>query len=113
MAYPAPNLWYDTTKEVRNMATVLKTRVTADEFFDHPIPDCQSELIRGEVLVMSPAGGEHGIVAMRMGSLLFTYVDLHKLGVVCAAETGFILARDPDTVRAPDVAFISNARMGD
>ena len=33
-----------------------------------------------------------------------------KLGVVLTAETGFIIKRDPDTVRAPDVAFIMAAR---
>ncbi len=57
--------------------------------------------------MMSPAGGRHGRVAMNCGRLLANYVDEHKLGVVYAAETGFILARDPDTVRAPDVAFVS------
>jgi hypothetical protein len=65
------------------------------------------ELVRGELRMMSPAGGRHGQVAMQCGPLLANHVETHGLGVVYAAETGFILARDPDTVRAPDVAYRS------
>lgn len=63
--------------------------------------------------MMSPAGGRHGRVAMNCGRLLANHVDEHKLGIVYAAETGFVLARDPDTVRAPDVAFVSVARVAE
>jgi Uma2 family endonuclease len=45
--------------------------------------------------------------------LLAHHVDTKRLGRVLAAETGFKLAADPDTVRAPDVAFISRARLPD
>ncbi|MCO6455396.1 MAG: Uma2 family endonuclease [Pirellulaceae bacterium] len=68
------------------------------------------ELVRGELRVVSPAGGRHGRVAMKLAQLLANHVDALRLGVVYAAETGFILQRDPDTVRAPDVAFVSRAR---
>ena len=60
---------------------------------------------------MSPAGGEHGAVAMRIGWRLAQSVDTNRLGVVLAAETGFTLERDPDTVRAPDVAFVRGDRI--
>ena len=42
---------------------------------------------------------------------LAEYVDENRLGTVYAAETGFRLATDPDTVRAPDVAFVSRVRL--
>ena len=61
--------------------------------------------------MMSPAGGRHGKVALRLGALLLDYVQQHGLGDVFAAETGFLLTRDPDTVRAPDVAFVSRERI--
>jgi Uma2 family endonuclease len=61
--------------------------------------------------MMTPAGHEHGRIAMRLGSLLDQHVRQHKLGVVYAAETGFLIARDPDTVRASDVTFVSQARL--
>ena len=70
------------------------------------------ELIKGELLTMSPACEEHGEVAMNLSILLGQYIKAHKLGRVCAAETGFKLETDPDTVLAPDIAFIRRERMG-
>ena len=69
------------------------------------------ELVRGELRRMNPAGNVHGRVAMNFGILLGSYVKAHDLGTVYAAETGFKLATDPDTVRAPDVAFVGRARV--
>lgn len=60
---------------------------------------------------MSPAGSEHGKVADEVAYLLNVVVRRGKLGRVFAAESGFILDRDPDTVRAPDVAFVAEARI--
>jgi len=69
------------------------------------------ELLRGELVMMSPAGFGHGRVAHRVGMHLGKFVQARRLGVVTAAETGFQIGRDPDTVRAPDVAFISSRRI--
>jgi Uma2 family endonuclease len=69
------------------------------------------ELVRGELLMMSPAGSRHGAVTLRIATCLANHVDAHRLGQVFAAETGFILARNPDTVRAPDVAFVDRSRL--
>ena len=60
---------------------------------------------------MSPAGHLHGRVIMRFAAPLHQYVREHGLGEVFAAETGFVVARNPDTVRAPDTAFVSSARL--
>jgi len=60
---------------------------------------------------MPPAGSEHGYIALRIASRLERYVDTNRLGRVYTAETGFKLTSDPDTVRAPDAAFISRARV--
>lgn len=75
-----------------------------------PQHDQRVELVRGELIAIAPAGFEHGSVALTIAALLHTFVRQHKLGVVCAAETGFVLARSPDTVRAPDAAFVSGER---
>ena len=61
--------------------------------------------------MMAPAGGEHGGIAHRIALLLGIYVRAKRLGQVLAAETGFLIERDPDTVRAPDAAFIAKARI--
>ena len=73
------------------------------------------ELVRGELLMMSPAGFEHGVITQRIAAFLYGYVSGYvsgrRLGVVTAAETGFVLARSPDTVRATDVAFVAESRL--
>jgi Uma2 family endonuclease len=69
------------------------------------------ELVRGRLIMMSPAGWDHGRLASRLDSSLRQHVETHNLGEVAAAETGFMLSRNPDTVRAPDVAFVSAARL--
>jgi Uma2 family endonuclease len=60
---------------------------------------------------MSPAGNEHGRVALSLSWRVAGFVDEHNLGAVYAAETGFLLSRNPDTVRAPDFAFIRQQRI--
>ena len=88
-------------------------RMTIEQFATLSLDTGRSELIEGELRMMSPAGGQHGRVAMNCGRLLANHVDEHNLGVVYAAETGFVLSRDPDTVRAPDVAFVSVTRLSE
>lgn len=60
---------------------------------------------------MPPAGRRHGKVAMRIGVRLGNFVEEHGLGEVYAAETGFKLESDPDTVRAPDVSYLRQERV--
>ena len=69
------------------------------------------ELVEGELYETAPAGGRHGKVAIRIGILLGAYILENRLGEAFAAETGFILRRDPDTVRAPDFALVSIDRL--
>lgn len=85
--------------------------VTAEDLLRMNIQDKRAELLRGELVVREPAGSQHGYVALRVGAALLAFVDGHRLGRVYAAETGFVLRRDPDTVRAPDAAFVSSARL--
>ena len=69
------------------------------------------ELIHGELISMTPAGFEHGRIAAEIGWALKEYVKRRPLGTVTGAETGFQIGRDPDTVRAPDAAFICADRV--
>lgn len=69
------------------------------------------DLIRGELIRMSPAGARHGELALSIGGYLWSYVREHALGKTYAAETGFILARNPDVLLAPDVAFVRTDRL--
>ena len=60
---------------------------------------------------MTPAGLEHGAIVMRLAGRVWQFAEANGLGVVYGAETGFRLASDPDTVRAPDLAFVSAERV--
>lgn len=90
------------------MATT--TRVTAEEFFKLANDHSRHELVRGEVVTMPPAGFAHGEDASGIDWFLESHVREHGGGQV-VVEVGFTLFRDPDTVRAPDVAFVSESRL--
>jgi len=91
--------------------TVAGMITTAEQLLEEAAGLGRCELVRGELRMMSPAGSRHGAVVIRIATLLANHVDAHGLGQVFAAETGFILARNPDTVRAPDVAFVGRERL--
>jgi Uma2 family endonuclease len=92
------------------MSTVTDL-VTADELLHRRDDGFRYELVRGELRKMAPAGGPHGKVANQANWRLMNHVEAHQLGVVFAAETGFRIGTKPDTVRAPDVAFVTRARI--
>ncbi len=84
--------------------SVAKTLATVDEF---PALSARlsalgkrTELVRGDLVVMAPAGGRHGQVAHTLALFIGNHVRSRDLGRVFAAETGFVLRRNPDTVRA-------------
>lgn len=85
--------------------------MTADELLKLPRGRFRYELVKGELITMSPAGSEHGVVIMNLAAPLAQYVKKNKLGIVFGAETGFKIAENPDTVLAPDVAFISREHI--
>ncbi len=69
------------------------------------------ELVDGELIEMSPPGGEHGEITFEIGGVIRDFVRPRHLGKLYAAETGFLIQQSPDKVRAPDVAFVSRARL--
>ena len=85
--------------------------MTAEQLMDLPDDGLRRELVDGELRETAPAGFDHGRVALNVGALLREHVRRERLGVVVAAETGFLISRDPDTVRAPDVAFVAAHRL--
>jgi Uma2 family endonuclease len=78
--------------------------------------DMRLELSEGRLIVMSPAGWKHGGIASWLLRKVGDHVDENMLGMTTAAKTGFILYKDPDpggkdTVRAPDVGFVTASRV--
>lgn len=87
--------------------------MTADDLSGLNVQDKRTELVRGRLVVREPAGFRHGAVTMLLAERIVGFVRENRLGLVVAAETGFKLFSDPDTVRAPDIGFISAARVPD
>lgn len=86
--------------------------VTAEELLALPTGmGKRYELVEGELRVMSPAGWRHGQIASNLSTLLGSYIRSHQLGRGFCAETGFLIGRNPDTVRAPDFAFIAKEHL--
>lgn len=91
--------------------TVARQLVTAHELLRTPDEGFRYELVRGVVHRMSPASHQHGRLSINCATPLDHHVRAHGLGVVYAAATGFKLSTNPDTVRAPDVAFVRQERV--
>lgn len=85
--------------------------LTADDLWNMPDHGGHHELVRGELRPMSPAGYGHGRVTMRLAARLEMFVEEHSLGDVLGSETGFVISRNPDTVLAPDIAFVRQERV--
>ena len=95
-----------TTIKGPKLPATQPTLLTAEDLWKHADDSYRYELVKGELRKMPPAGFEHGIRAAKIGRHLDVYVEQHQLGYVCGAETGFRISRNPDTVRAPDAAFV-------
>ena len=87
-----------------------KTLLTSEELWKIVADGSRYELCEGELVPMTPIGIQHGAIVIKLGRLLGSYVEAKHLGIV-GTEIGFRLARDPDTVRAPDLAFIAKERL--
>jgi Uma2 family endonuclease len=92
-------------------APVSETLLTVEEFARTiDPPGVRTELVRGMVVTMPPAKTKHGFRAGRINRRLDEFVERHELGIT-TGEGGYILAHNPDSVRGPDAAFISAARI--
>jgi Uma2 family endonuclease len=94
-----------------NTIATAPALMTAEELLARSSELGRCELINGELRRMSPAGAYHGDVALEISGHLYVFVKKKRLGKIFAAETGFILSRKPDTVRAPDVMFLAKSRV--
>ena len=92
---------------------VTKTKLmTADELLLLPRGNGKRyELVRGVLIEKMPTGDPHGDSVLRASLLVGNYAEDNDYGVARTGEPGYRLERDPDTVRAPDVAWIAPGRI--
>ena len=93
------------------MSTPTHSITTAEELLNAPADLGPCELVRGELVMMSPGKGRHGVVEARILGELIAFVRGNNLGEVLGSSAGYVLSRDPDTVREPDVSFLSTERF--
>ncbi len=98
-------------KKMRQAVAKVAGKTAADLLRVSADSSHRYELIQGKIITMSPAGYKHGVFAMRLGGRMLLHAEDNDLGFVFAAETGFQLTTKPDTVRAPDVAFVGKERI--
>ena len=89
-----------------------RTLVTAEEL-GRMDPDILCELMEGEIIYLSPSKGRHGLVSGNFHRRIGNFADERRLGVTNIGELGYLLGRDPDTVVAPDVSFVSRERIAE
>ncbi len=85
--------------------------LTADEYFRRDDGAARSELVRGRIMAMSNPTPRHGYILVNIASLLKSFAAANRLGRVVAGDPAVITEREPDTVRGPDVAFYSFAKI--
>ena len=83
---------------------------TVDRALRELPPRAHWEIDEGRLVMREPAGPYHGVATTLVTVRLHAFVSSHSLGRVLSGEPGFYLARIPDTLRAPDVAFVSTLR---
>jgi Uma2 family endonuclease len=92
----------------------VRPPVTAEELLRLPRPDgnvdIDYELVRGRLVPVTPAGREHGVLSGYLATELTLFVRAHGLGRVYTDGVGYTLFRNPDTVRGPDVSYVSRER---
>ena len=76
-----------------------------------PLPGLWHELDHGALVVREAGGLEHGDIAALLVIRMGAYVYEHELGRVVGSNVGFLLTKNPDTVRVPDAAFVRADRI--
>src|SRR5579872_4044310 len=85
--------------------------MTAEQLAQTTVPHKRTELVHGRLVVHEPPGGKHGNVTANLAFRLAQHTDLMGAGALFVGDTGFTLTRNPDTVRGPDIAFVSKDRL--
>ena len=86
------------------MSSVAQRLLTVEEFGQLPDDGARRELVRGEVIESMPPGGVHGAIAVALATMLRSWAN--AAGGYVGVEAGFVLSRNPDTVRGPDVSYV-------
>jgi Uma2 family endonuclease len=93
------------------MTTAKSGLLTADDLLRLDSQGVKGELIRGVLHETMSVGGRHGEIGGALISEIRPFVRSRRLGRVGGTDAGVLLERNPDTVREPDVLFISAEKL--
>lgn len=82
-----------------------------DEYARMPDDGDRTELVRGRLVREPQPGYQHGDIQLRLGAILIRHIDGRGLDLACVGPIGFVLERDPPTVRGPDLAVLRTSRV--
>lgn len=96
------------------MPASFESRIlSAEDLEQIRLPDKRTELVHGRLVVREPPSTEHGRIQATLAYFVTDHVRRNELGVVFGQDTGFRIASKPDTVRGPDLAFVSRERAAE
>ncbi len=98
------------TQSVTKMPEIGQSRLITGEELYRMGDIGPTELVRGEIVHHMPTGHPHGLIENIIGALLYIYLQANKIGYALTGEVGIYTQRNPDSIRAADIAFISNER---
>ena len=93
------------------MATATTELLTAEDLLRLNSQGIKGELIRGVLCETVSAGAEHSFIAGNILSAFHGHVRPRRLGRIGGTDGGVLIQREPDTVREPDVFFVSAERL--
>lgn len=93
------------------MSVTTEKLLTADDMHHLCSQGFRGELLRGSLCETQPSGVRHGKIVVNLIVRLEAFVEPRQMGTIVASDVGFLLEKEPDTVREPDVAFISALRL--
>jgi Uma2 family endonuclease len=87
-------------------------QMTAEDLWELPErPGVRYELVEGELVEVPGAGALHNLIAALVYRLIYDFVSGRDLGLVFTDGLAYVLGRNPDRVRIPDVSFVSRERI--
>lgn len=93
------------------MPTLLADLITAEEFAARADDGLPSELVRGRIVQLNVPKPLHGRVCFKIALLVGNFVEKHQLGWMFSNDSGIITERGPDTIRGPDLTYVSYQRL--
>ena len=92
-------------------ATIGQKLLTADDLLRRSRKGVKGELVKGVWHETRAVGGEHGEIAGALIAEIRAHIRPRRMGRVGGSAAGVRLERNPDTVREPDVFYISAEKL--